>query len=145
MVTRGARCWSTVFLSVEKVLWASGALAGDDTDGHIDQFARFVALSRVVAARQPDRSDPNHKSLEANFDLLKKFKDARGRLLNVVPIDLPPSVCFGDVQLPASYLKWWCRRSNIRARLGCSCDYDNPEVLSQREVIAFPSLELIRG
>ncbi|MBT4887608.1 MAG: agmatine deiminase family protein, partial [Planctomycetaceae bacterium] len=94
------------FLGAKKVLWANGALAGDDTDGHIDQLARFVAPGCVVAARQPDRSDPNHESLEANFDLLKKFKDACGRLLDVVPIDLPPNVCFGDVQLPASYLNF---------------------------------------
>ena len=30
-------------LRIEKVLWTSGDLAGDDTDGHIDQLARFVA------------------------------------------------------------------------------------------------------
>jgi agmatine deiminase len=30
-------------LGIEKVLWASGDLAGDDTDDHIDQLARFVA------------------------------------------------------------------------------------------------------
>ena len=53
-------------LRIEKVLWASGDLAG------------FVTPGCVVAARQSDRSNPNHKSLEANFSLLKKFKDTRG-------------------------------------------------------------------
>ena len=94
-------------LRIEKVLWASGDLAGDDTNGHIHQLARFVAPGCVVAARQSDRSDPNHNSLEVNFSLLKKLKDARGRLLDVVPIELPPSIHFGGAQLPASYLNFF--------------------------------------
>ena len=66
---------------------SSEGIRGDDTDGHIDQLARFVAPGCVVAACQPDKSDPNHESLKANFALLKSVRDARGRLLDVVPID----------------------------------------------------------
>jgi agmatine deiminase len=138
------------FLGAKKVLWANGALAGDDTDGHIDQLARFVAPGCVVAARQPDRSDPNHESLEANFDLLKKFKDACGRLLDVVPIDLPPSVCFGDVQLPASYLNFSILNGGVivptfKHELDINAIKTIQKFFPQREVIAFPALELIRG
>ncbi|MBT6054548.1 MAG: agmatine deiminase family protein, partial [Planctomycetaceae bacterium] len=138
------------FLGAKKVLWANGALAGDDTDGHIDQLARFVAPGCVVAARQPDRSDPNHESLEANFDLLKKFKDACGRLLDVVPIDLPPNVCFGDVQLPASYLNFSILNGGVivptfQHELDINAIKTIQKFFPQREVIAFPALELIRG
>jgi len=138
------------FLGAKKVLWANGALAGDDTDGHIDQLARFVAPGCVVAARQPDRNDPNHESLEANFDLLKKFKDACGRLLDVVPIDLPPNVCFGDVQLPASYLNFSILNGGVivptfQHELDINAIKTIQKFFPQREVIAFPALELIRG
>ena len=138
------------FLGAKKVLWANGDLAGDDTDGHIDQLARFVAPGCVVAARQPDRSDPNHESLEANFDLLKKFKDACGRLLDVVPIDLPPSVSFGDVQLPASYLNFSILNGGVivptfKHELDINAIKTIQKFFPQREVIAFPALELIRG
>ena len=94
------------FLGVERVLWTGGELAGDDTDGHIDQLARFVAPGRVVAARQPDRGDPNHAPLEANLALLRSLADAAGRRLEVIPIDIPATFTFRGVQLPASHLNY---------------------------------------
>ncbi len=93
-------------LGVERVLWVGGELAGDDTDGHIDQLARFVAPGRVLAARQPDPLDPNHAALEANLALLRTLTDARGRRLEVVPVDIPPRFTFRGVQLPASHLNY---------------------------------------
>ena len=94
------------YLGVERVLWIGGELAGDDTDGHVDQLARFVAPGRVVAARQPDRLDPNHAPLEANLSRLRSLRDAAGRRLEVIPIDVPPRFAFGGVQLPASHLNY---------------------------------------
>ena len=94
------------FLGVERVLWVGGELAGDDTDGHIDQLARFVAPGRVVAARQPDRADPNHAPLEANLALVRSLADAAGRRLEVIPIDIPATFTFRGVQLPASHLNY---------------------------------------
>ncbi len=94
-------------LGVERVLWVGGELAGDDTDGHIDQLARFVAPGRVLAARQPDRLDPNHAALEANLALLRSLADARGRRLEVVPLDIPARFAFESTQLPASHLNFY--------------------------------------
>jgi agmatine deiminase len=94
------------FLGIERVLWVGGELAGDDTDGHIDQLARFVAPGRVVAARQPDRLDPNHAALAANLALLGSLTDAAGRRLEVVPIDVPARFAFEGTQLPASHLNY---------------------------------------
>ncbi len=94
------------FLGVEAVLWIGGELAGDDTDGHVDQLARFVAPGRVVAARQPDPLDPNRASLEANLATLRTLRDAAGRRLEVIPVDVPARFAFGGVQLPASHLNY---------------------------------------
>ena len=93
-------------LAIERVIWVGGELAGDDTDGHIDQLARFVAPGRVLAARQPDRLDPNHASLDANLGILAKASDARGRRLEVIPIDIPARFTFEGTQLPASHLNY---------------------------------------
>ncbi|MFM8634398.1 MAG: agmatine/peptidylarginine deiminase [Planctomycetia bacterium] len=93
-------------LAVERVIWLGGDLQGDDTDGHVDQLARFVAPGRVVVARQSDPADPNHASLEANLAILRRSIDARGRPLEVIPIDIPPRFMFHDVQLPASHLNF---------------------------------------
>jgi agmatine deiminase len=94
------------YLGIETVLWVGGELAGDDTDGHIDQLARFVAPGRVLAARQPDRLDPNHAPLEANLDLLRSSVDAQGRRLEVIPVDIPARFAFAGTQLPASHLNF---------------------------------------
>ena len=95
------------WLGVDRVLWVGGDLAGDDTDGHIDQLARFVAPARVLAARQPDRLDPNHAGLEANLELLRRHVDARGRRLEVIPVDIPSRFTFEGTQLPASHLNFY--------------------------------------
>jgi agmatine deiminase len=93
-------------LAIERVIWTGGELAGDDTDGHIDQLARFVGPGRVLAARQPDRLDPNHGSLEANLEILRGATDAKGRRLEVTPIDIPSRFQRYGVQLPASFLNF---------------------------------------
>jgi agmatine deiminase len=93
-------------LAIDRVIWVGGDLAGDDTDGHIDQLARFVAPGRVLAARQPDRLDPNHASLEANLAILREATDGRGRRLEVIPIDIPARFAFEGTQLPASHLNF---------------------------------------
>lgn len=94
-------------LGVERVLWVGGELAGDDTDGHIDQLARFVAPGRVVAARQQDPLDPNHAALAANLERLSGLVDALGRRLEVIPIDIPARFSFEGTQLPASHLNFY--------------------------------------
>ena len=137
-------------LGIDTVLWVNGDLVGDDTDGHIDQLARFVAPGCVVAARQPDRSDLNHESLEANFALLKSLRDAQGRLLDVVPIDLPPRVFFEDVQLPASYLNFFIVNGGVIVpTFGHALDAVAIATIQRffpnREVVSFSALELIRG
>ncbi len=137
-------------LGIDTVLWVNGDLVGDDTDGHIDQLARFVAPGCVVAARQPDRGDLNHESLEANFALLKSLRDAKGRLLDVVPIDLPPRVFFEDVQLPASYLNFFIVNGGVIVpTFGHALDAVAIATIQRffpdREVVSFSALELIRG
>jgi len=95
------------WLAIDRVIWLGGELAGDDTDGHIDQLARFVAPGRVVAARQPDRLDPNWASLAENLALLASAVDAGGRRLEVIPIDIPSRFAFEGTQLPASHLNFY--------------------------------------
>jgi agmatine deiminase len=96
----------TRWLAVDRVLWVGGDLVGDDTDGHIDQLARFVSPGRVLAARQPDSLDPNHAPLERNLEMLRRHVDARGRKLEVITVDIPARFAFETAQLPASHLNF---------------------------------------
>lgn len=96
------------FLGASKVLWMGDGIAGDDTDGHVDDFARFVAPGVVVACEEKDPDDENHAPLQDNLERLRKATDAAGRPLKVVPIPMPPPL-FSDagLRLPASHANFY--------------------------------------
>jgi agmatine deiminase len=68
-------------LGVEEVVWLEGALAGDDTDGHVDTMARFAGPGTVLAARTRDRDHPDHDVLEANLERLEDHPSLSVRTL----------------------------------------------------------------
>jgi len=138
------------WLGVETVLWVGGDLAGDDTDGHIDQLARFVAPGRVLAARQPDRGDPNHASLAANLERLAAFRDARGRRLEVIPVDIPARFAFERTQLPASHLNFYIANGLVVVPVfGAATDEPALRIVEQcfpgRRIEPVDCRELVRG
>jgi agmatine deiminase len=92
------------FLGVRKVVWLKSGLAGDDTDGHIDNLARFVAPGTVVCAFEDNPSDENYPVLAENYEVLR-------RSFNVVKLPMPPPIV--DVvrgqktRLAASYANFY--------------------------------------
>ena len=95
------------YLGVRKVIWLERGIAGDDTHGHIDDIARFVAPQVVIAAYEPDTSDPNHEPLRDNFLRLKKSTDQSGQPLRIVKLPMPAPVYFETQRLPASYANFY--------------------------------------
>jgi agmatine deiminase len=95
------------YLGAEKLLWLGRGIAGDDTAGHIDDFARFVAPGKVVLAQESNRRDPNYKPLRDAFERLSGARDARGRRLQVISLPMPEPVIFEDQRLPASYANFY--------------------------------------
>ena len=77
------------YLGANKVLWLGEGIEGDDTDGHIDELARFVGPRTVVAALEDDPADTNYKPLRENFERLKKMTDQDDRSLEVIPLPMP--------------------------------------------------------
>ncbi len=77
------------YLGVEKVLWLAEGIAGDDTDGHIDDIARFVAPTKIVCAVEEDPADDNYKPLQENLKRLQKATDIRGQPFEIVTIPMP--------------------------------------------------------
>lgn len=91
-------------LGVEKIIWVDGGgLLGDDTDGHIDQLARFVSPTVVVAATSSDVSDPNSAGLQANLETLRQSTAADGTPLTVHALPTPPPRLIDDRRVPESY------------------------------------------
>lgn len=89
------------FLGVERVVWLKNGIAGDDTHGHVDDLARFVAPEVVVVASESDRSDANYEPLRENLEILR----ATG--LKVVKLPMPRPLVFSGQRLPASYANFY--------------------------------------
>ncbi|MDR1816969.1 MAG: agmatine deiminase family protein [Puniceicoccales bacterium] len=98
-------------LGAREILWLAGGLANDDTDGHIDNIARFFAPDGIVAATAPDPRSPNHRALAENLERLRGFKTAGGTTgnaaaggaFNIVELPLPAPFTLAGRDLPPSY------------------------------------------
>jgi agmatine deiminase len=95
------------YLGIEKVIWLSKGIVGDDTHGHVDDIARFVAPDTILALYEHDRRDANYKLLQENLKRLESATDLQGRKLTVIELPLPRPVIFQGRRLPASYANFY--------------------------------------
>jgi agmatine deiminase len=93
------------YLGIEKVIWLGLGLVEDtETDGHVDNIVEYVAPGVVLAQTVRDRSNPNYESLQENLRRLKSARDAKGRQLDVIEMDvLPYLLPMNDKCLVAPY------------------------------------------
>jgi agmatine deiminase len=89
------------FLGVGEILWLGPGIAGDDTDGHIDDLARFVSESTVVAVAEENRDDENFEPLNENLARLREMK------LDVITLPMPRKIEREGLRLPASYANFY--------------------------------------
>jgi agmatine deiminase len=138
------------YLGVTKILWLGDGIAGDDTDGHVDDLARFVDPSTVVTAVEDDPADVNYRPLQENLRRLQTMTDQDGRRLRIVTLPMPQPVYHKDRRLPATYVNFYIANgivlvptfndpSDTRALTIVS------ELFPGRRVVGIPSLDLIWG
>ena len=139
-------------LGVEHIIWLTGdAITGDDTDGHIDQLARFVDDTTIVYAWTDDRDDPQFANLKQNLADLKQGLEKWGLNYDLVPLLLPQeAVTFREQRIPGSYCNFYITNEavivpqfeDVRDQLAL-------DVLSEhfpnRNVIGLPSRNLSVG
>ncbi len=145
-VERALRRW----LGARQVLWLGRGIAGDDTHGHVDDMARFVGPSTVVAAVERDRSDPNYQPLRENLGRLRAMKDQDGKRWRVVEIPMPRPLCFDGRRLPASYANFY-----IANKVVLVPTFHDPQdrvaltilagLFPDRQVIGIHSVDLVWG
>ena len=138
------------FLGIDRVIWLNRGIAGDDTHGHVDDIARFVATDTVVAAVEPDASDPNHAPLAENLARLKAARTVDGKPFALIELPLPRPVVFRGQRLPASYANFYIANGlvlvptfhdpNDRVALN-----ELAQLFPDREVIGIHSVDLIWG
>jgi agmatine deiminase len=94
------------FLGVRDVLWLGDGIAGDDTDGHIDDLARFVSERTVVTVIEQDRDDENYAPLQKNLARLRKMK-IDDRNVDIITLPMPGKIVREGMRLPASYANFY--------------------------------------
>lgn len=97
------------YLGIDEVVWLISGIEGDDTDGHVDDFARFVAEDTVVCAFSPRGGGTNPEVLRTNLEVLRNYRDRDGRPLKVLTLPMPAPVPLPeeDRMLPASYANFY--------------------------------------
>jgi len=138
------------YLGARKLLWLEEGIAGDDTDGHVDDVARFVAEDTVVCMREPDKGDPNHTTLSRNLALLKQSTTLDGRRLKVVELPTPHPIESEVGRLPASYANFYI--ANAVVLVPTFDDTRDGEALSvmsnlfpARKIVGIDCRALVRG
>lgn len=95
------------YLGGRHVIWLNEGIAGDDTDGHIDDIARFVDPATVICAVEEDPADENYELLQENLRILKASTDQDGKPLRIVELPMPGYVGDEEGRLPASYANFY--------------------------------------
>jgi agmatine deiminase len=95
------------YLGIEKVIWLNDGVVGDDTDGHVDDIARFVGPSTVVCAYETDEADANYPALHDNYEILRQSSDQDGKPITVIRLPMPAKVADSDERYPASYTNFY--------------------------------------
>ena len=76
-------------LGVETVVWLPRGVYLDETDGHVDNFCRFVAPGTVMLTWTDDMDDPQWEISNEALKVLENTRDAKGRQLTVVKVHQP--------------------------------------------------------
>lgn len=130
-------------LGATTIHWlAHGDLIGDDTDGHVDTLARFVAPDTIVHQGCANPADAHHAELAAMAGELAALQDAHGAPYKLIELPLPAPQHDPDDghRLPAGY-------ANFLVANGCvlmPC-FDDPADAEAAAIIGhcFPDREII--
>ncbi|MEM1533796.1 MAG: agmatine deiminase family protein [Nitrososphaerota archaeon] len=136
-------------LGVRDVLWFEQGLVGDDTDGHVDVFARFTS-PRTVALAEERRDNVNRRILERAFKRLEEFNKKKRAGIEVIRVPCPAPTKVLDQHVPLSYLNFYITNESVLVPLfGVEEDEEALSVLAdcftQRRVVGIMCRELFYG
>lgn len=138
------------YLGAKNVLWLEEGIVGDDTDGHIDDIARFVNENTIVTVVEDKKDDENYEILQKNLRDLKEMRDVDGRPFNIVELPMPDPVIYEDQRLPASYANFYIGNSVVIVPIfKCAKDEIVLKILQdlfpERKVVGIDCVDLVWG
>lgn len=138
------------YLGVNHFIWLKRGIFGDDTDGHIDDIARFVNPTTIVCAYQEDKNDVDYEVLKENYELLSESVDQSGKKLKIVKLPMPKVVSDENERLPASYTNFYIGNQKVLVPV---FDYKNDvkalsilqSLFPSRKVVGIRCVDLVYG
>ena len=143
------------FLGMDKVIWLKKGLAGDDTDGHIDDLSRFLNEETILTMVCEDPEDVNYEALDENRRLLQQATDQNGASFRIETLPMPRTriegtTVDGSEYVPASYANFYIANGVV---LVPTYDerYDSRALeliqgyFPDREVVGIPCSDLVWG
>ncbi len=140
-------------LGVSEILWLEKGIEGDDTDGHIDDLARFTNDDTILACHEPHTSSPNHQPLLDNLLRLYNFQAITGKPFEVIPIHLPQACEIPGWRLPvlpASYVNFLILNHAVLVPTFRQSKNDDRalgiirELFPSREIVPIDCLDLVQ-
>lgn len=138
------------YYGASQILWLGDGIAGDDTDGHIDDITRFVSEDTIVTVVETNEYDENYQPLQANLEELKKMRLLNGNQLNIIELPMPNPQYWEGRRLPASYANFYIANSAVVVpTFRCIQDEIALEILSKvfkdRNVVGIDSVDIVWG
>lgn len=127
----------------QRVLWLDhGALAGDDTDSHIDTLARLAPDNTIIYVGCDDPDDEHFAELRAMRSDLRAMRSASGEPFNLVELPLPDAIYDDEGnRLPATYANFLIVNNGVLVPV-----YNQPKkdrLACQIIRVAFPGHEIV--
>ena len=91
----------------QHIVWLGDGIEGDDTDGHIDDLARFIDARTIVIGLEDDPADRNTRILRSARRALDRARDQDGRPFTIVELPMPRRVEHAGQRLPATYMNFY--------------------------------------
>lgn len=143
------------YLGIEKIIWLKEGLAGDDTDGHVDNVARFLNKTTILAMVAEDPADVNYDVLKKNLEILSRATDRKGNTFQIEMLPMPQTkiegtTVDGSEYVPAGYANFYI--ANGVVLVPTYEDHFDQKALNlleqyfpDRDVVGIPCTDLVWG
>ncbi len=131
-----------LFTGARRVIWLGEGFSDEETDGHIDNIACFVAPGRALIGIPP-KAHPDYEPVRDALARLRAAHDARGRALEIIEIAQPEKIredWQGRV-LASSYINFYLPNGGV-----VMPSFDDPQDEKARAVLAscFPDRDILQ-
>ena len=156
------------YTGATQIIWLGRGVFNDETDGHVDNLACFVAPGEIALLWCDDRRDPQAAISRDAFERLSDARDARGRRLKIHKIPMPGPLEMTDIEaaglvtrlgtkprkggerLAASYVNFYIANGGVVVpmldrRLDAKVIVQLQRIFPNRRVVGVPAREILLG